>query len=116
MAAALLLCLSEDLNNTLTRVPHTHVCLLLNSSVMHDVMIFWAKDKNMLIRSLLFEMCVKLQTADFPPTGQQTRGMQGNTSSMTQQQYVAIFEWNKALSTLSAISALCKRTFVKVCP
>lgn len=69
MAAALLLCLSEDLNNTLTRVPHTHthVCLLLNSSVMHDVMIFWAKDKNMLIRSLLFEMCVKLQTADFPP-------------------------------------------------
>lgn len=67
MAAALLLCLSEDLNNTLTRVPHTHVCLLLNSSVMHDVMIFWAKDKNLLIRSLLFEMCVKLQTADFPP-------------------------------------------------
>lgn len=68
MAAALLLCLSEDLNNTLTRVPptHTHVCLLLNSSVMHDVMIFWAKDKNLLIRSLLFEMCVKLQTADFP--------------------------------------------------
>lgn len=83
---------------------------------MHDVMIFWAKDKNMLIRSLLFEMCVKLQTADFPPTGQQTRGMQGNTSSMTQQQYVAIFEWNKALSTLSAICALCKRTFVKLCP
>lgn len=25
LAAALLLCLSEDLNNTLTRVPHTHV-------------------------------------------------------------------------------------------
>lgn len=77
---------------------------------MHDVMIFWAKDRNLLIRFLLFEMCVKLQTADFLP--QDSR----REECTTHQQYVAIFDWNKTLSTLSAISALCKRTFVKLCP